>query len=130
MPLVLKKVSSEKIKMLKIEAIRRGISLSQAIEEAIELWVRLGGSSGVVEDEFRDDLFWEERKNEFIKKYYGKYIVIANGRIAGVFDTLNEVSKFLKEQGFRRRVLVVHVGVDKEGWVGEWWGGSIERISQ
>jgi len=40
MVLVIKKVDEEKLREFNAEAIRRGLTLSQAIEEAIDLWLR------------------------------------------------------------------------------------------
>ena len=126
MPLVLKKVSEEKIRLLKSEAAKRGITLSQAIEEAIEIWVRLSKSS-VTEDNVIDDAVWEERKKELIEKYKGKYVVIVYGKIQGIFNSIDDVSEFLKSLRPKlKRAIVVHIGIDEEGWEGEWWGGALE----
>jgi len=126
LPLVLKKVSEEKIRLLKSEAAKRGITLSQAIEEAIEIWVRLSKSS-VTEDNVIDDAVWEERKKELIEKYKGKYVVIVYGKIQGIFNSIDDVSEFLKSLRPKlKRAIVVHIGIDEEGWEGEWWGGALE----
>jgi len=126
LPLVLKKVSEEKIRLLKSEAAKRGITLSQAIEEAIEIWLRLSKSS-VTEDDVIDDAIWEERKKELIEKYKGKYVIIAYGKIQGIFNSIDDVSEFLKSLRPKlKRAIVVHIGVDKEKWEGEWWGGALE----
>jgi len=39
MTLVVKKMSERKLREFKAEAVRRGLTLSQAIEEAIDLWL-------------------------------------------------------------------------------------------
>jgi len=125
--LVLKKVSEEKIRALKAEAARRGITLSQAVEEAIELWLRLSNASIAVDDVV-DDAVWEEQRAKLEKEYRGKYVVIAFGRVQGVFDSLEQVAEFLRSLRPRpRRAIVVRPGVDTGGEVREWWGGSLER---
>jgi len=61
LPLVLKKVGEDKVRALKAEAARRGTSLSKAVEEAIELWLRLSNSQ-IVENSVVDDMVWEKAR--------------------------------------------------------------------
>jgi len=122
--LVIKNISEEKVRLLKSAAARLGITLSQAVEEAIELWLK---AHGVIYDELADDLVWARLRSELLKKHKGKYAVIAGGSLVGVYENLEEVSsilKVLKARGVKRAV-VVKVGVDEEGWMGEWLGGSL-----
>ncbi len=127
MRLVLKKLSEEKIRLLKAEAARRGLSLSEAVEEAIELWAR--SPLGVVGDEAADDAAWEAVKERLRREARGKYVVIAGGRVVGVYDSLEEAAEALRElrrRGVRRAVLV-RPGVDDErAGEAEWLGGSME----
>lgn len=125
MPLVLKKVREEKIRELKAEAARRGISLSKAVEEAIELWLRFSKAQ-IVEDSVVDDVVWEEAREELERKFKGKYVVIFDGKIQGVFDTIEQVAAFLREKK-PRRAIVVRPGIDRRV-EGEWLGGSLEPL--
>ena len=126
MPLVLKKISPEKVRLLKAEAARRGLSPSEAVEEAIELWLR-GGA--VVEDSALDDEAWERLRPRLLQEARGMYVVIAGGRLVGVYASLEEAAGALRElrrRGVRRAVLV-RPGVDDEaGGGGEWLGGALE----
>jgi len=125
LPLVLKKVGEDKVRALKAEAARRGISLSKAVEEAIELWLRLSNSQ-IVESSVVDDMVWEKAREELEEKFRGRYVVIFDGKIQGVFDSLEQVARFLREKK-PRRAIVVRPGVD--GRVeGEWLGGSLEPL--
>ncbi len=125
----MKNVSEETVRRLKAEAARRGVTLSEAVEEAVKLWLNAVG--GVATDEVGDELAWERVRRRLEKEHRGKYAVIARGELVGVYESLEEVSRVLSQ--LRRkgveRALVVHVGVDREGWVGEWLGGSMERIA-
>ncbi len=127
--LVLKNVSEEKLRALKAEAARRGITLSQAVEEAIDLWLRSSG--GIVTDEAGDDMVWLENREKLLREHRGRYAVIAEGRLIGVYETLEEVQGVLRGLRGRgvKRAIVVRIGVDEEGWVGEWLGGSMERVA-
>ena len=130
MRLVLKKLSEEKIRLLKAEAARRGLSLSEAVEEAIELWAR--SPLGVVGDEAADDATWEAVKERLRREARGKYVVIAGGRVVGVYDSLDEAAEALRglrRRGVRRAILV-RPGVDDErAGEAEWLGGSMEAES-
>jgi hypothetical protein len=131
LPLVLKRVSEEKVRLLKAEAARRGLSPSEAVEEAIDLWLRsLGSAGGLVEDSAADDLVWVRMREKLRREARGRYVVIAGGRLVGVYDSLEEAARKLRELRSRgvRRAVLVRPGVDDEagGGAGEWLGGSLE----
>jgi len=124
--LVVKKVDERKLREFKAEAIRRGLTLSKAIEEAIVLW--LSKSKGYVEDEVEANNRVFEGLSRELDKYRGKYVVIAHGKFLGAYDTLDEVSKVLKNLEPKvKHAIVFKVGVDEKvrGEL-EWGGGSIE----
>jgi len=128
LPLVLKKVSEEKVRLLKAEAARRGITPSEAVEEAIELWLR---GSSVVEDSVADDEAWRRLRDRLRREAAGKYVVIAGGRLLGVYESLEEAAEKLRElrrRGVRRAVLI-RPGIDDEAAGGEreWLGGALEQ---
>jgi len=125
--LVLKRLSEEKIRLLKAEAARRGMSLSEAVEEAIELWARSPG--GTVGDEAADDAAWEALRERLRREALGKYVVIAEGRLVGVYGSLEEAAEALRKLRRRgvRRALLIRPGVDDErAGEAEWLGGSME----
>jgi len=122
--LVIKKVDEKKLREFKAEAIRRGLTFSKAFEKAIDLWLKRGETT--VEAVDINNKLYEEVKDELARKYRGKYVVIAEGRLLGVYDSLKEVSKVLKENPRIRRALVAKLGVDGPlRGEPEWWGGSI-----
>ena len=53
--------------------------------------------------------------------------MIAGGALVGVYDDLESLGRALRELKARgvRRTVVVRVGVDVEGWTGEWLGGFL-----
>jgi hypothetical protein len=125
LPLVLKRIPEDKVRLLKAEAARRGLTPSEAVEEAIELWLR---AHAVVEDSDADDAAWRRLRRRLEREARGKYVVIAEGRLQGVYETLEEAAaklRELKSRGLRRAVLV-RPGVDEERGAGEWLGGSLE----
>jgi len=124
--LTLKRVSPEKVRLLKAEAARRGLTPSQAVEEAIDLWLR---GAPVLEDVDLDDAVWRRHRERLAREARGKYVVIAGGRLVGVYSSLEEAAEALRElrrRGLRRAVLV-RPGVDDEAaGEGEWLGGSLD----
>ncbi|BDC17337.1 ribbon-helix-helix protein, CopG family [Acidianus sp. HS-5] len=93
MTLVIKRINEEKLREFKAEAIRRGLTLSEAIEQAIDLWLNKARDDD--EREINNRVF-ENMKKEILSKYWNKYVVIAKGQFIGAFDTLDEVRNTLK----------------------------------
>jgi hypothetical protein len=127
MTLVIKRVDPEKLRMFKAEAARRGLRLHQALEEAITLWLKY--KPFVLETEIDvNNRVYEEMREELLRKYRGKFILIASGRLIGVFDGLEEAAGSLEKlRPNIKHAILTRIGVDEE-YHGEyeWWGGSIE----
>jgi len=125
MVLVIKKIDEKKLREFKAEAIRRGLTLSQAIEQAIDLWMH--NPIYIVNDvDVNNRVFLEIKKD--LDKYKGKYIVIAHGKFLGAYSNLEEVAKVLSKQKPKvKHAIVFKVGYDdKVKRELEWLGGSIE----
>lgn len=123
MTLVIKKIDEQKLREFKAEAIRRGLTLGQALEEAIDLWISVKDRILVESD--INNMVYNEIKND-LEKYVGKYIVIVKGKFLGSFATLDEVAKVLKKYHGSHGI-VLHVGYDvRPKGALEWLGGSIE----
>ncbi len=127
MTLVVKKVDEAKLREFKAEAVRRGLTLSQALEEAIDMWLR----GGVLEtDADANNRAYVEMKGE-LSKFEGKYVVFAHGRFVGAFERIEDVGAALRSLRPRpAHAIVLKVGRDvRVGRRLEWWGGSIELES-
>ena len=118
--LVIKKINEEKLREFKAEAIRRGLTLSEALEQAIDLWLNKVKDND--EREINNKVF-ERMRDEIFSKYKDKYVVIAQGRFIGAYDKIEEI------QGVLKRLNVSHAivfnpskDVREEG---EWLGGSL-----
>lgn len=119
MTLVIKKVNEEKLREFKAEAVRRGLTLSQALEQAIDLWLNK------VRDEEREinNMVFQKMKGEIFTKYKDKYVVIARGEFIGAYDTLEEVQEVLKKLNVSHAIVFnPSKDVREEG---EWLGGSL-----
>ncbi len=129
MTLVIKNADERLVREFKAEAIRRGLTLSQAFEEAVRVWLDLKDKLLITEQDV-NNLAYESLKEE-LRKQEGKYAVIARGKLVGLFDSLEEVASALK--GLRppiRNALVVKIGEDdRTRRELEWLGGSLELES-
>ena len=122
MTLVVKKIDERKLREFKAEAVRRGLTLSQALEEAIELW--LSSRQAWTEADANNAAYARE-KQRLLREHKGSYAVFAHGRLIGIYRTLEEVSAALRSLEERpRHAVVVKVGEDAPRAL-EWWGGSI-----
>ncbi|MEM4455084.1 MAG: hypothetical protein QXT28_10260 [Thermofilaceae archaeon] len=118
---MVKKVDEKKLREFKAEAIRRGLTLSRALEEAIELW--LSQKPAWTEPDANNAAYARE-KQKLLKEHRGKYAVFARGQLIGVHASLNEVIAALRKLEERpRHALVAKIGEDVAE-VLEWWGGS------
>jgi len=127
MTLVIKKIDEIKLREFKAEAIRRGLTLSQALEEAIDMWLR--GSSLETDVDVNNKAYIEMKR--ILNKFEGKYVIFAHGKFIGAFDTIEDVSKALNSLKPRpSHAIVLKVGHDiKIRRRLEWWGGSIRLES-
>ncbi|MEM2475645.1 MAG: hypothetical protein QW407_06950 [Thermofilaceae archaeon] len=122
MTLVIRKIDEKKLREFKAEAMRRGLTLSQALEEAIELW--LSQKPAWAEPDANNAAYARERQ-KLLKKHRGKYAVFTHGQLVGVYASLNEVIAALRDLKERpRHALVAKIGEDIAE-VLKWWGGSI-----
>ena len=127
MTLVIKKLDPEKLRQFKAEAVRRGLLLHQALEEAITLWLNYSETC-LETDADANNRVYEAMKEELSKKYRGKFIIIAEGKLIGAYESLNEASEKLRSlKPHVKHAILTKVGYDEE-YSGEyeWWGGSIE----
>ena len=127
MTLVLKKVDKERLREFKAEAVRRGLTFSEAFEEALSTWLlhKRGRGELMSEVEVNNECY-ESLRKELEKEHKGKVAVIAQGRLIGVYGGLEEAAATIKNLKQRpNHAIVTKVGVDKKG-LGEWLGGFLE----
>ena len=118
--LVIKKINEEKLREFKAEAIRRGLTLSEALEQAIDLWLNKVKDSD--EREINNKVF-ERMKGEIFSKYKDKYVVIAQGKFIGAYDKIEEVQEVLKRLNVNHAIVFNPSKDAREE--GEWLGGSL-----
>ncbi len=109
---------------LRAKAAIRGLSLSQALEQAIRVWLR-GHENKSAEDENDDNnVAYEKMKRQFGRKYRGKYVVFGRGRFLGPADSLDQAGALARANGVRK-ALVAKIGAKRPAG-GEWMWSSLE----
>ncbi len=122
---MVKKLDERKLRELKAEAARRGITLSKAAEDAIDLWLSLVKRSFLDEETEANNMVYRRLKESGkYDEFRGKYVVIASGKLMGAFKTLKEAADAIKRSG-ARKALLFKPGVDDERVERRWLGGSI-----
>ncbi len=126
MTLVIKKINEQKLREFKAEAMRRGLTLSQALEEAIALWLQRSSEELPTEVDINNKVY-EKIKWGLEKKHRDKYAIIAQGKFIGLYSELSQVTQVLKTLKDLHYAIVVKIGEDtpppREL---TWLGSSIE----
>jgi len=108
----------------KAEAALRGISQSQALEEAMRVWLHVENNKSALEENEVNNLAYERMKDQLTKKYRGKFVVFCSGRFLGAADSLEEAGALARASS-ERKALVSKIG-EKRPAGGEWLWSSLE----
>ena len=120
MTLVIKNVNEEKLREFKAEAIRRGLTLSEAIDQAMDLWLNRVRDN---DERQENNKVFNKLKNEILSKYKDKYVIIAQGKFIGAYDSIDQVEEVLKKLNVKHAI-VFNPSKDIKS-EGEWLGGSL-----
>lgn len=127
MTLVIKNVDEKIVREFKAEAARKGLTLSKAFEDAVKYWLTFKDKYALSEVDLNNAVY--DSLESKLKEHHGKYAVIANGTLIGVFKSLKEVADALKKfHPPLKHSIVVKIGYDDKVLEElEWLGGSIGR---
>ena len=115
---LIRSLNPELYKKFKAIAVLRGITLSEAFNEAMKLWIEKYEGILIKSKEDYDNEFFEQIKGELDKKYKGKYVLIANKQVIAVTNSVKEAYKILAKFDLRK-CLIYKVGevVEKSEWL-------------
>jgi len=120
---IIRGVSPKAYREFKARAAKLGLRLRDALRQAIQNWAAVDPAvTSVLADPNNET--YEKTKPELLKKFYGKHVAIADGKLVAVADSLQELGAKLRELNITR-ALGLHVGHDEGGEAGEWLWGSI-----
>jgi len=125
--LVIKKLNERTLRELKAEAARRGLTLAQVFEEAVNTWLNQNREAYAITETDRNNDFYESNIAELEAQHRGKYILVAHGRLVGVYENLDQAGEAINAITPKTaQAILTKVGEDVKEF-GEWLGGSLER---
>ena len=93
---VIKAVDEELYRKAKAKAALLGIKIPDAVNEALRGWIQSKQSRESLEElANRSEL--EGKLPELIRRYEGKYVAVAKGRVMGTYETLEEAFQAMSE---------------------------------
>ncbi len=124
MTLVIRGLDEKTKRLLRAEAIKRGLKLSEAVKEAVQLWRTYDeGAEALSEREVNNAVYSAIRQE--LEPHVGKTVVIAKGKLFGIYDSPREAAKDLDAKAPEaRHAIVTVIGKDKAEEL-EWLAGSL-----
>ena len=110
--IAVKKVNNELYRKVKALASLRGRTVSEAVNEALALWVRstakdMSDTMGVrLEEETRQNNdAYEREESNLLAKHRGEYVAVGGGRILGTFAKPEYAYAAVREAGLRQAIV-------------------------
>lgn len=124
MTLVIRGIDDRTRRLLRAEATKRGLKLAQAVKEAFQLWRSYDENSPALSERDINNAVYNALRQE-LEKYSGKAVLIAGGKLLGVYDNPRSAAIDLRTKAPEaRHAIVTVVGKDKREEL-EWLGGSL-----
>lgn len=124
MTLVIRGLDEKTKRSLRAEAIRRGLKLSQAVKEAFQVWRSYDRDAETLSERDVNNAVYNALRAE-LEKYAGKTILIAGGKLIGVYDNPASAAKELNSKSPEsRHAIITVVSQDKREEL-EWLSGSL-----
>jgi len=109
---------------LRAEAVRRGLKLAEAVKEAFQLWRSYDQDAETLSERDINNAAFNALRQE-LEKYAGKTILIAGGKLLGIYENPRSAAMDLRLKAPEaRHAIVTVVGRDKREEL-EWLGGSL-----
>jgi len=123
-------INEKLLRILKEEASRRDISVEQAIDEAVKLWI--DNNNIVIKkiiDEARkkNNMVYKQLKTQLQKEYPKKWIAISNGKLVAIADSFEQLVSENREI-FETSIHVLVTQIDskeKQKSMIKWRGDSL-----
>lgn len=124
MTLVVRGLDEKTKRSLRAEAVRRGLKLSQAVKEAFQIWRSYDEDAETLSERDVNNGVYNALGAE-LEKYAGKTILIAGGKLIGVYDSPASAARDLKSKSPESRHAIITVVGQDRGEELEWLGGSL-----
>ena len=124
MTLVIRGLDEKTKRSLRAEAVRRGLKLAEAVKEAFQLWRSYDQDAETLSERDINNAAFNALRQE-LEKYAGKTILIAGGKLLGIYENPRSAAMDLRLKAPEaRHAIVTVVGRDKREEL-EWLGGSL-----
>ncbi len=124
MDVLLRGIAKQTYRRLKAEAAVRGKRISEALQEAIEVWLHTG-EKPVLSDWEANNHAYLEAKRRLFKEHKGRYAAFGGGRLLGVAVSFEEACLLVRHAKVRRSI-ITKVGEEKSTAGEEWLWSSLE----
>lgn len=122
--LVIRGLDEKTRRSLRAEAIRRGLKLSQAVKEAFQIWRSYDRDAETLSERDVNNSIYNALRDE-LEQYAGKTVLIAGGKLIGVYDSPASAAKELNSKSPEsKHAIITVVGQDTREEL-EWLGGSL-----
>jgi len=107
--ITVKNVDEEVYKRFKAVAALKGVTLGEALNEAMKLWIKVSLSSDKylqieVEAEKNREVFRKMEK-DLLSKFSGKFVAIAGGKLIGLFDNREEAIRAISNLNVKHAIV-------------------------
>jgi hypothetical protein len=103
-------LSEELYRRVKAVASLRGIRVSDAFQEALKIWLSIRPEvlekfSEIEAETELNRKALQEKYDELVRDYKGKYVAVARGRILGIHETLEEAAQAVEGSGANQGII-------------------------
>jgi len=103
-------LSEELYRRVKAVASLRGIRVSDAFQEALKIWLSIRPEvlekfSEIEAEAELNRKALQEKYDELVRDYRGKYVAVARGRILGIYETLEEAAQAVEGASAKQGII-------------------------
>jgi hypothetical protein len=125
MTLVIRGLDEKTKRWIRAEAVKRGLKLSNAVKEAFQLWQTYNPATPAVSEMEANNATYSALREE-LDKYAGRAVLIAKGKLLGIYDTPRSAALDLRTKApDAHHAIITIINNDKKEKL-EWSGGSLK----
>ena len=103
-------LSEELYRRVKAVASLRSIRISEAFNEALKIWLSIRPEvlekfSEIEAEAELNRKALQEKYDELVRDYKGKYVAVARGRILGIYETLEEAAQAVEGASAKQGII-------------------------
>ena len=122
--LVIRGLDEKMKRLIRAEAMRRGLKLAQAIKEAFQLWRSFDQDAEVLSEREINNATYSALREE-LEKYSGKTVLIAGGKFLGTYENPRSAAIDLRRKAPEaHHAIITVIHTDKKEEL-EWLAGSM-----